>query len=125
MEQVGLRFIGVMSFVIDSDIRTDWLSGIEAMTTKEVVGFAVFWDCRVTRAIVIVLMAFHSSSLSSVRAWVGVEAWVAQCWFGLSGGRRAVNVGLDAMKSASGLDHSKMNLSHSDRTPRRSTGERR
>ncbi len=37
-------------------------------------------------------------------------AWVAQCWFGLSGGRRIEVVGLFATKSASGFDHPKMSF---------------
>ncbi len=61
-------------------------------------------------AAVIVLMAVQSSSSSSVRPWFGMVARVAQCWFGLSGGRRGVAVGLVVMKSASGLDHSEMSL---------------
>ncbi len=113
MERVVLCFVGVISFVNESDVRADWLSGIEAMTTEEVMGLVVFWEWRATRAVVIVLMAFQSSSLSSVRVQVGVVAWVAQCWFGLSGGRRAVDVGLVVTKSESDLDHSKMSLSQS------------
>ncbi len=37
-------------------------------------------------------------------------AWVAQCWFGLSGGRRLTFVGLLRTKSASGFDQFEMSL---------------
>ncbi len=54
---VGLCFVGVMSLVAESDIRTDLLSGIKATTTDDVKGLVIFWDCRVMRAIVMVSMA--------------------------------------------------------------------
>ena len=99
-----------MSFVAESDVRTDWLSGAEATTTDVVVGLVVLWDSRVTQAVVILSLAFQSSSLSSVRARVRMVAWVAQCWFGLSGGRRLAFVGLLRTKSASGFDQFEMSL---------------
>ncbi len=96
--------------VTESDVRTDLLSGTKVTTMDDVVGLVVFWDSRVTQAVVIVSLAFQSSSLSSVREWVGVVAWVSQCWLGLSGGRRVAVVGLFLTKLASGLDHSEMSL---------------
>ncbi len=74
MECVGLCFVGVMSLVTESDVRTNWLSGIEATTMEDVLGLVVFWDCMAMRAVMIVSMAFRSSSLSSVRPWVGMVA---------------------------------------------------
>ncbi len=44
----------MMSFVNESDVRTNWLSGTKVTTTDDVVGMVVLWDCRVTRAVVIV-----------------------------------------------------------------------
>ncbi len=66
--------MGVMSFVAESVVRTDWLSGIEATTTEDVAGLAVLLDCRAMRAVVIVSMAFQSSSSSSVMLWEGMVA---------------------------------------------------
>ncbi len=74
MVREGLCFVGVMSLVVESDARTDWLSGIGATTTDDVMWLFVFWDCRAMRVIVIVSAAFQSSSLSSVRPWVGMVA---------------------------------------------------
>ncbi len=79
-----------MSLVRESDVRTDWLSGIGPTTTDEVLGLAVLWSCRALRVDVIVSTAFQSSTLSSVSARLGIVALVAQCWFVLSGGRSLV-----------------------------------
>ncbi len=81
--QVGLCFVWVMSFVNESDVRTDWLSGTKVTTVDDVVGLVVFWDSRVTRAVVIVSMVVQSSSSSFMRARVRVVAWVTQMlvWF--------------------------------------------
>ncbi len=65
--QEGLHFVGVMSLVAESDVRTDWLSSIKATAMDDVVGLFAFWDCRSMRAVVIVLMAVQSSSSSSMR----------------------------------------------------------
>ncbi len=72
--QEGLHFMGVMSLVTESALRTDWLSGIEATTTEDVVGLIVLWDCNAMHAVVILLMAVQSSSSPSVRPWVGMVA---------------------------------------------------
>ncbi len=56
MVREGLSFVGVMSLVTESDVRTDWLSGIETTTMDDAVGLFIFWDCRAMRAVVIVLM---------------------------------------------------------------------
>ncbi len=90
MDLVGLRFKGVLSLVRESDVRTDWLSDIGTTTTEDVLGLAVFWFRRAVQADVIVSTAFQSSTLSSVRARLWIVALEAQCWFDLSGGRRAV-----------------------------------
>ncbi len=96
MSGLGLRggcgscrtaFQGGISLVRESDVRTDWLSGIGATTTDEVSGLAVFWSCRALRVNVIVSTAFQSSTLSSVSARLGMVAVAAQCWFVFSGGR--------------------------------------
>ncbi len=79
-----------MSLVRESDMRTDWVSGIGATTTNDVLGLVVFWSRKALQVNVIVSTAFQSSSLSSVRVWFEMVAWEAQCWFGLSGGRREV-----------------------------------
>ncbi len=42
MVREGLLFVGVMSLVIESDVRTNWLSSIEATTMDDVVGMFVF-----------------------------------------------------------------------------------
>ncbi len=83
-----------MSLVAESDVRTDWLSGTEVTMIDDVIGVVVLWESRVTQAIVILSLAFQSSSLSSVRARVRMVTWVAQCWFDMSGGRRLAIVGL-------------------------------
>ncbi len=92
MDLVGLRFEGVMSLDRESDFRTDWLSGIGATTTDDVLGLVVLWALRVLCVDVIVSTAFQSSSLSSVRPWFVMAAWDTQCWSGVSGGRRAVAI---------------------------------
>ncbi len=74
MDLVGLRFEGVMSLVRESDVRTDWLSGIGATTTNDVSGLVVFWSCKALRVNVIGSTAFQSSSSSSIRAWFGMVA---------------------------------------------------
>ncbi len=79
-----------MSLVSESDVRTDWLSGIGATTTDDVSGLVVFRSRRTLRVDVIVSTAFQSSTSSSVRARLGMVALAAQCWFGLSGGRSSV-----------------------------------
>ncbi len=66
--------MGVMSFVVESDVRTDWLSGTKGTTMDDAVGFVVFWDRIAMRAVEIVLMAFQSSSLSLVSPWFGMVA---------------------------------------------------
>ncbi len=66
--------MGVTSFVMELDVRTDWLSGVVATTTEGAVGLVVFSDCKVMRAVVIVLTAFQSSSLSLVRPLFGIVA---------------------------------------------------
>ncbi len=99
-----------MSFVNESDIRTDWLSGTKVTMTDDVVGLVVLWDSRVICVVVIMSIVVQSSSSSLVRAQVRVVAWATQCWFSLSGGRRAAVVGLVSTKSASGFDHSEMSL---------------
>ncbi len=108
--RTGLCLVGVMSFVAESNVRNDWLSGTEVTTADDVVGLVVFWDSREMQAVVILSLAFQSSSLSSVRARVRLVAWVAQCWLGLSGGRRLAVVGLLLMKLARGFNHSEMSL---------------
>ncbi len=70
----GLCFVGVMSLVAESDVKTDWLSGIKATTTDDAMGLFVFRDCKAIGAVMIVLMAVHSSSLSSMRSGVGMVA---------------------------------------------------
>ncbi len=40
--QDGLCFVGVISLVAESDVRTDLLSGIEATTTDDVIGLIIF-----------------------------------------------------------------------------------
>ncbi len=40
--RVGVHFVGVMSFVAESDIRTNWLSGTKVTTKDDVVGLVVF-----------------------------------------------------------------------------------
>ncbi len=66
--------MGVMSLVAESVVRTNWLSGIEATTTEDVIGLTVLWDCNAMRVVVIGLMAFQSSSLSSMKPWKGMVA---------------------------------------------------
>ncbi len=88
-------------------------SGTKVTTTDDVVGLVVFWDSMVTRAVVILSPAFQSSSSSSMRGQVRMVAWVAQCWFGLSCGRRVAFAGLLLTKLARGFDHSEMSLIHS------------
>ena len=83
-------FLGVMSLVNESDVRTDRVSGIGATMTEEVLGLVVLWSLRVVRADVIVSTAFQSSTSSSVSARLWMVAVAAQCWFGLSGGRSSV-----------------------------------
>ncbi len=62
MGRVGLRLVGVMSFVAESDVRTDWLSGAEATMMDVVVRLVVLWDSRVFQAVEILSLAFQSSS---------------------------------------------------------------
>ncbi len=79
MVWMGLRFEGVISLVAESDIRANWVSDIEAASTDDVVGLFIFWECSTRRAVVIMSMAFQSSSLSSVRPWFRMVAWVVHC----------------------------------------------
>ncbi len=72
--QEGICFVKVMSLVAESNVRTDWLSGIKATTKDDVVGLFLFWDCRVMGAVMIILLAVRSSSLPSVRLWFGMVA---------------------------------------------------
>ncbi len=66
--------MGVMSLVAESDVKTDWLSGIEATTTDDAMALFVFMDCKAMHAVVIMPMAVQSSSLSSMRPWVRMVA---------------------------------------------------
>ncbi len=72
--QEGLLFVGVMSFVMESEVSTNWLSGIKATTTDDAMGFVAFWDRRAMHAVVIVLVAFQSSSSSSISLQFGMVA---------------------------------------------------
>ncbi len=64
----------MMSLGTESDVRIDWLSGIKVTVIEDVVGLFEFWDFKAMHVVVIVLMAFQSSSLSSVRLWVEMVA---------------------------------------------------
>ncbi len=97
----GLRLVGVTSFDMESVAKTNWLSSIVATTLDGAVGLVVLSNCSATRAVLIMLMAFQLSSSSLVRPLVDMVAWDAQCWFGLSGGRREDAVGLVTTNVAS------------------------
>ncbi len=59
---LGLFFVGVDSFGMESNERTDWLYGMVETATNEAVGAAVFMAWRWLCVSVMSLMASQSSS---------------------------------------------------------------
>ncbi len=75
-DQWGLLFVGVGSFGVESDVRTDWLSAMVETTTNEAVGVATFVARSWWHTLVIALTASQSSSLPLVRPslWISLPA---------------------------------------------------
>ncbi len=75
----GLFLTGVVSFGVESNVRTDWLLAMVETTTNEVVG-AVTFDSRTwVHAPVIACTAAQSSFLSLVRHSLWISTVMANC----------------------------------------------
>jgi len=62
----GVAFVGVVVHGPESEVRTDWLSGMDVITTNEAAGVVMFMDWMLEHASAIRVVAAQSLSLSSV-----------------------------------------------------------